>query len=144
MAKTFQYDNKTQITLPNPMSIDKSIIRTSVLPSLINVYEYNKARNIKDILLYEISKTYDINYTEETKVAILMKGNYLINEWQKTTTKCDFYILKGIIENLLDYLGFKNRYSFEKAQVTDLHPGISAKVYIDREEVGILGRVHPS
>ena len=37
------------------MSIDKSIVRTTILPSLINVYEYNKARNIKDILLYEIN-----------------------------------------------------------------------------------------
>ncbi len=144
MAKTFKYEDKQPITLPNPMSLDKSIIRTTILPSLMNVYEYNKARNIKDILLYEISKTYDINYTEESKIAILMKGNYVINDWQKTTIKCDFYVLKGIIENLLNYLGFKNRYNFIKAEVADLHPGISAKILIDREEVGILGRVHPS
>lgn len=144
MASKFNYEKKEQIKLPNPMSIDKSVIRTSILPSLINVYEYNKARNIKDILLYEIAKTYDINYEEDSKIAILMKGNYLVNEWQHTTTKCDFYCLKGIVENLLNYLGFKNRYSFVAATLPEMHPGISAKILLDREEIGVIGRLHPS
>ena len=144
MAKLFNYDNKEQVVLPNPMSQDKSVVRTSIIPSLINIYEYNKARNIKDILLYEISKTYDINYTEETKVAMLIKGSYLSNDWQNVKVSCDFYTLKGIIENLLDYLGFKNRYSFVKTIAPEMHPGMTAKIMLDREEIGIIGRVHPS
>ena len=144
MASKFRYDNKEAIALPNPMSLDKSVIRTSLLPSLINVHDYNKARNVKDILLYEIAKTYDVNYNEDAKVAILMKGSYIVNEWQHTTTKCDFYVLKGIIENLLDYLGFKNRYTFVAEVLPELHPGISAKILLDREEIGVIGRVHPS
>ena len=144
MAKRFNYDNKEQVVLPNPMSTDKSVVRTSILPSLLNTYEYNKARNIKDILLYEISKTYDKEYHEEIKVAMLIKGNYVINDWKHTTTSCDFYTLKGIIENLLDYLGFKNRYSFVKTNAPDMHPGMTAKILLDREEIGIIGRIHPT
>lgn len=144
MAKTFRYEEKEQISLPNPMSIDKSVVRTTLLPSLINVYEYNKARNIKDILIYEIAKTYDINYTEESKIAILIKGNYIYNEWMHNYIKCDFYTLKGIVEKLLDYLGFKNRYSFVSAELPEMHPGMSAKILLDKEEIGIIGRVHPS
>ena len=144
MAAKFNYDNKTQVKLPNPMSTDKSVVRTSVLPSLLNVYDYNKARNIKDVMLYEISKTYDVEYNEDSKIAILMKGNYLINEWQHTVVKCDFYVIKGIVENLLDYLGFKNRYTFEVAEIADLHPGMCAKILLDREPIGIIGRVHPN
>ncbi len=144
MAKTFRYEEKEQIALPNPMSSDKSIIRTSILPSLVNVYEYNKARKVENINIYEIAKTYDSAYNEDIKVALLMKGSYTINNWQHTTTKCDFYIMKGIIENLLDYLGFKNRYTFESSVVPELHPGMSAKILLDREEIGIIGRVHPS
>ena len=144
MAKRFNYDNKEQVVLPNPMSTDKSVVRTSILSSLINTYEYNKARNIKDILLYEISKTYDKEYHEEIKVAMLIKGNYVINDWLHTTTSCDFYTLKGIIENLLDYLGFKNRYSFVKTNAPDMHPGMTAKILLDREEIGIIGRIHPT
>ena len=144
MSKRFNYDNKEQVILPNPMSTDKSVVRTTILPSLINTYEYNKARNIKDILLYEISKTYDKKYNEEIKVAMLIKGNYVINDWSHATTKCDFYTLKGIIENLLDYLGFKNRYTFQKTNTKDMHPGMTAKILIDREEIGIIGRIHPT
>ena len=144
MASKFNYDNKTQVKLPNPMSTDKSVVRTSVLPSLLNVYDYNKARNIKDVMLYEISKTYDVEYNEDSKIAILIKGNYLINEWQHTVVKCDFYVIKGIVENLLDYLGFKNRYTFEVAEIADLHPGMCAKILLDREPIGIIGRVHPN
>ena len=144
MAKLFRYEDKKQVFLPNPLSTDKSVVRTTLLPSLINVYEYNKARKVKDILLYEISKTYDESYNEDVKVAILMKGDYLINSWQRTTTKCDFYILKGIIENLFDYLGFKNRYTFEASILPEIHPGVSAKILLDREEIGIIGKVHPN
>ena len=144
MARKFRYEEKEQIVLPNPMSQDKSIVRTTILPSLINIYEYNKARNIKDILLYEIAKTYDINYNEEMKVAILMKGNYLTNDWLHTTTKVDFYTIKGIITNLLDYLGFKNRYTFVKNVYPEMHPGMTAKILLDNEVIGIIGRIHPT
>lgn len=142
MAKIFKYDNKEQITLPNPMSIDKSVIRTSIIPSLLNIYEYNKARKVKDILLYEISKTYDKNYNEDTKVAILMSGSYITNSW-KGKEQVDFYLIKGILENLLDYLGFKNRYTYNVTNLDEMHPGMSAEILLDREQIGIIGRIHP-
>lgn len=144
MAKMLRYEKKEQIVLPNPMTIDKSVVRTSILPSLLSIYDYNKARNIKDIMLYEIAKTYDKKYNEDVKVAILMKGDYLANEWLGAKVKVDFYLIKGIVENLLNYLGLKNRYSFKKDAIADLHPGISARIYVDREEVGVIGRIHPS
>lgn len=144
MASQFCYDHKEPCVLPNPMSVDKSVIRTSILPSLLNVNDYNKARNVKDIFLYEISKTYDREYNEEAKVAMLIKGNYLMNEWQQVYVKADFYLLKGMVSNLLDYLGFKNRYTFVKEENPDLHPGMSAAILLDRQKIGVIGRVHPS
>lgn len=144
LSNLFDYEAKEKVVLPNPMSIDKSVVRTSILPSLLNVYEYNKARKVENIFLYEISKTYDASYTEDTKIAILMKGDYLSNPWQSNKIKTDFYLAKGIVENILDYLGFKNRYYFEVANIKDMHPGISAKITLDKEEIGIIGRIHPS
>ncbi len=144
MASHFCYDEKESMVLPNPMSVDKSVIRTSILPSLLNVYDYNKARNVKDIFLYEIGKTYDKEYNEEAKVALLIKGNYMVNEWQQVFVKADFYLLKGLVSSLLDYLGFKNRYSFVKEEILDLHPGMSAAILLDRQKIGVIGRVHPS
>lgn len=142
MANMFDYESKERIALPNPMSVDKSVIRTSLLPSLLNVYNYNKARKVEDINIYEIAKTYDKCYNEESKIAFLMKGNYVTNSW-KGSIKVDFYLMKGIVESILDYLGFKNRYSFVKSTVKDLHPGVSADVLLDHKRIGIMGRVHP-
>ncbi len=143
MSKLFRYQDTQNIVLPNPMSVDKSVIRTSILPSLLNVYDYNKSRNVKDINIYEISKVYDVNYKEELKAAVLMKGNYMTNEWHQIV-KVDFYLLKGIVENILNYLGFKNRYSFEIAAINDMHPGICAEIMVDREPIGFMGRIHPT
>jgi len=144
MAKLFNYDNKEQIVLPNPMSTDKSVIRTSLIPSLLNIYDYNKARKVDNINIYEISKTYDSNYEEDTKICILMKGNYIVNNWQNSKIKVDFYLIKGIVENLLDYMGLKNRYDFVVDEISNLHPGVSAKIILDREPIGIIGRIHPT
>ncbi len=144
MANLFNYENKENVILPNPLSTDKSIIRTTLIPSLINIYEYNKARKVNDILIYEISKTYDKNYNEDVKLSILMKGNYITNDWMNNKIKIDFYLIKGIIENILNYIGFKNRYTFEKDLINHLHSGISASILVDRQKVGIIGRVHPS
>lgn len=144
MASTFRYEEKENAVLPNPMSIDKSVVRTTLIPSLINVYNYNKTKKVEDIMLYEISKTYDKAYNEDMKISILMKGNYIINKWQNNKIKTDFYVIKGLIENLLDYAGFKNRYELEVDNIPNMHPGMSARILLDREQIGIIGRVHPS
>lgn len=145
MANMFKYDDMENVILPNPMSIDKSVVRTSIIPSLLNTYDYNKARKVSDILIYEIAKTYNKNYEETQKVAMLIKGNYITNNWNQTIIKADFYVLKGMVENILDYLGLKNRYTFEVANdIKELHPGMSARILLDRKPIGIIGRIHPS
>ena len=142
MADLFKYENKENIILPNPMSVEKSIIRTTLIPSLLNIYDYNIARKVENIFIYEISKTYDINYNEDMKACVLIKGNYIDSTWNKTL-KADFYYLKGILENLLDYLGFKNRYQIKPDKIDGFHPGVSGKIYLDKEEIGIIGRIDP-
>ena len=143
MAELFDYEQKEKVVLPNPMSVDKSVVRTTIIPSLINVYNYNKARKVEDIFLYEISKTYDKNYQEESKIAGLLKGNIVKSSWNGNI-KCDFYVVKGIVEDILNSLGFTNRYTFVPAKLPNLHPGVSASILLDGEMLGIIGRVHPN
>ena len=143
MTELFKYENKENVILPNPMSNDKAVVRTTLIPSLLNIYNYNKMRKVNDILIYEIAKTYDINYNEDSKICGLLKGNYVINNWGNSY-KIDFYVMKGIVENILDYLGLKNRYSFEADIIDGLHPGIGCRILLDRKQIGIMGRVHPT
>ena len=73
-----------------------------------------------------------------------MEGEYIANRWQNNIIKTDFYVIKGIIQNILNYLGFENRYYFYVDNIPNMHPGISAKISLDKEDIGIIGRVHPS
>ena len=144
MASKFKYEDKKQITLPLPMSVDKSVIRTSLISSLLKVYKYNRDHKVNDVNIYEIAKTYDASYNEESKIGMLMSGNYLLNQWLGVNVKVDFYLIKGVVQNILDYLGFKNRYTFEKVEIPDLHPGMCASILLDRKKIGVIGRVHPT
>ncbi len=143
MSSLFKYENKENIVLPNPMSNDKSVLRTTLIPSLINVYNYNKKRKVENINIYEIAKTYDKKYNEESKITCLMEGKYLDNSWKRSEV-VDFYLIKGIVEDLINYMGFSGRYEFVQSEIDGLHPYVGAKILIDNKEVGIIGRVHPS
>ena len=57
----------------------------------------------------------------------------------------DFYIIKGVAEEVLDYLGYGNRYSFvlPKESIKEFHPGQVAEINVNGEVVGVIGRIHP-
>ena len=141
-AKLYNKDHDI-IKVPNPMSSDRSVLRKSITASLLDVIKYNKSRGIKNINIYETSKVFFDDFKEENYLAVALYGNYIENSWSEEKVKNSFYTIKGICENLLDYLGLKNRYSFEKSNEESLHPGISANILLDRKKVGYLGKVHP-
>ena len=129
----------------DPMSEDRNTLRHSLIPSLMMIYDYNKARGNKNICIYEVGKGFGkVNgeYQEENKLAILMTGVYSVG---LDTKKVDFYILKGILEELLEYLGYQNRYSLKIEDIpSELHPGQSASIILNNVKIGIIGKVHPS
>jgi len=139
-------DNFEHIKLLDPMTEERSTLRYSLIPSLLSVYEYNSNRGASNIKLFEIGRSYykiEENYKEDIKLAILLSGtNYL--ELGKTN-KVNFYTLKGVIERVLDYLGYNGRYYLAKEDLPkELHPGQAASIYIDNQKVGIIGKLHPT
>lgn len=144
----FHNEKYEPVILESPMSEDRKVMRTSLIPSLLHVYDYNSARNRKDIHIFETSAIYykeNDEYKENMMLSGLLSGVYEENTWQRKELKVDFYLVKGIVENLLDYLGLHNRYQFSLDNlVKELHPGMSASIIIDRNIIGFIGRVHPS
>ncbi len=141
----YTIDEFEEINLLDPMSDDHKTLRYSLLPSMMMTYDYNKKRNNKDLCLFEIGKNFkkvEGKYLESKSLAILMTGNYTegLNK-----EKITFYHLKGIMEELLDYLGFNNRYSLEVNNIPcELHPGASASIILNGKRIGIIGKVHPN
>lgn len=138
-------DEFTHINLDYPMSEDRKTLRYSLLYSLEQIYEYNKARNFKDTCIFEVGKGFykeKDEYKEDLKLACLMTGKYYLDI---NDTEVDFYIVKGIVEELLDYLGYAGRYTIEFGNVSsELHPGVSASIILQGKEIGVIGRLHPS
>ena len=147
-AKYFTKDDTELVSLLDPMSEDRNTLRHSILPSLLKIYEYNKARSNKDVSVFEIGKAFykqAEEYGEHNKLAVLMTGDFYLGVDNKK--QVDFYIIKGISEELLDYLGYAGRYSFiikENQMPAEVHPGQSALISVNNDIVGLIGRVHPS
>lgn len=145
--KKYTNDNYDMIRLIQPLSDDKSTLRYSLIPSMLKVIDYNLSRNIDDLMLYEIGKSYfiDSEYKEEHKLCIGITGNYISNEFEKLNIQSNFYLLKGMLENLLDYLGFNNRYTFETKNIpNEFHPGKTAEILIDNILIGYIGQINPT
>ena len=149
MINMFTKDKFEYIEIKNPMSEDKKILRYSLLPSLLKVVEYNLARQLKDIYIFEIGAIYykdNDQYIEEEKITGMMVGNYLTNLWQNKKIEVDFYVVKGILETLFNYLGLTKYIKFNKVinPPREFHPGQVAEILLDDEFIGYIGRIHTS
>lgn len=146
-SEMFLFRNFDKIEILSPLSEDRKILRRSLIPSLIEVYNYNKARNVDYVNIFEASVVnykIDDEYIEENMISGLISSNLIESSWN-VNKKIDFYTLKGIVTNLLDYIGLSGRYTFDTENlVKELHPYQSAYIKLDNEVVGYLGKVHPS
>ena len=146
VGRIYGIDNFDMVKILDPMTLDRCTLRYSLIPSLLSVYDYNIKRGITDINLFEIGKGfYNKNniYGEEERLSILMSGNYY--HTLGNIRKVDFYVIKGIVERLLNYLGYNGRYYFKVMDLpSELHPGVSASIYIDNKKIGIIGKIHPN
>lgn len=145
-AEMFTNKENESIKILSPLTEEKSTLRQSVITSLYKIYNYNRARNVENIDLFEIGKSFykkDENFFETNKIATLMYGEYITGLESK---KVDFYVIKGVAEELLDFLGYEGRYSFvvdKNKMPSDLHPGKAACISVNNDIVGIIGRINP-
>lgn len=145
-VKKFTTDEFEPLKLLDPITEERNTLRYSMIPSLYKIYEYNKARENKDVCIFEIGKGFwkkQDSYGEDQKICVLMTGKYYnkigFNEL------INFYDIKGVAEELLDFLGYSGRYSFvvPKQMPPEFHPGQTAEISVNNDIVGIVGRVHP-
>lgn len=141
----FTCDDFIEVTLNDPMSEDRNTLRYSLLYSLFDIYNYNKFRNNNNISIFEMGKGFykcGDEYHEELKLALLMCGDYSLSV---NNEKVDFYTVKGILEELLYFLGYEGRYSLNINDniPKELHPGVSCVINVSGKDIGIMGKLHP-
>ena len=130
----------------NPVSVEQSILRQSLMPGLLQVAKHNIDRESRDIAGFEVGRIHfkdGEKFKEQTVVAIILSGLNKPYHFDPKTSCYDFLDLKGILENFLKGLGIDN-YQFKRSDVSTLHPGKQASIFVGGLELGTFGAVHPS
>ncbi|MBT2569230.1 phenylalanine--tRNA ligase subunit beta [Planococcus sp. ISL-110] len=145
-AKQFALEETETTRLLMPMSEERSILRQSLLPHLLESVTYNTARRMDSVALYETGSVFlkgdDELLNEQEHLAVAITGLWLDNSWQGEKKPVDFFVMKGIVESLGTKLGVQ--LAFERGQMDDLHPGRTAFIMHDGQRIGVMGQLHPS
>jgi phenylalanyl-tRNA synthetase beta chain len=147
------------VRLRNPMSEDQSVLRTTLLGSLLDNARRNHARGMPDIRLFEAGTIYldqprsgpktaveersEPLPEERRHLAALLTGALRPASWREPDPPvADFFAVKGVLAALLDAI--RVPWSVEPAREPFLHPGRSARVFAGGDPAGWLGELHPS
>jgi len=143
----YNYNFGEIVKLNRPMLKERTYVRQSLLSSLVDVAKYNISKKNTNIMLYEIANVYDGSepYNEDTKLALVLSGNYITNTWNRNKYEIDFYFAKGVIENLLEFIGLNNRYSLKLSDKLpkEIHPKINSEIIVGGKSIGYFGKLHP-
>jgi len=130
-----KYRNTVKII--NPLGEETSVMRTIMLGSMLETLARNYNHRNPNALLFETGRSY--RKTEEgelpNEIPMLSVGMY--------GEHVDFYVLKGVFENLFDELGLKASYALS-SDTFSFHPGQTAEIKVGNQFIGIIGQVHPA
>ncbi len=140
-VNNFTNDKFEPVKLLDPMSEDRNSLRYTLITSLYKIYEYNISHDNKDISIFEIGKGFfkkNDEYGEELKLCALLTGEFYTGIGE--TRNVDFFITKGIVEEVLNSLGYENRYHLEvtKDMPKEFHPCQTADIIVDGKTIGII------
>lgn len=122
--------------ISNPLSLDYSIMRTTLAGSLLEVVANNLSHKNNEFALFELACTYDKPADENT-----LPQEHNILAFVDVRSKSDFYSTKSVVEMLGQNLGLA--LSYRPANVSFLHPNISADIVWANKVIGHIGKVHP-
>ncbi|MGE7921717.1 phenylalanine--tRNA ligase subunit beta [Viridibacillus arvi] len=149
LSQKFALETAPVTKLLMPMSEERSTLRQSLIPHLVEAASYNVARQADVVALYEVDSVF-LGLTEENlpheeeHVAAVITGKWLDHAWQGEHKQVDFFVLKGIVEGLFDRLGLTDAVTFERATVDGLHPGRTANVLLNGSRIGLIAQLHPT
>jgi phenylalanyl-tRNA synthetase beta chain len=140
-------DRQNMVKIRNPLTEDQSVMRTTLVSSLLETMKNNAHNGCLDLKMFEIGRVFFHRKEgelpiEKSRMGCLITGMFYDDLWS-SKINADFYDLKGCIENIFDGLkiaGLEFRSDYGEAF---LHPGKSCGIYVKDRFIGFLGEVHP-
>jgi phenylalanyl-tRNA synthetase beta chain len=136
------------VRLENPMSDAQSIMRPTLLGSLLDAAQHNVARNGPDVAIFESGAVYRAAAAGDRRAAdehhalgALLSGSLTARSWQGAAAQADFFSAKALLAALLDQLHVS--WSVAPRTWPFLHPGRSAVVLAGEQTLGFVGELHP-
>jgi len=158
-------DDSRLVKILNPLGVEFSIMRPSMLSGLLKTMQYNMNQKMNDVRFFEVGNVYRLDALDgreekHTPLVTNENGSYRITErqmaaglvsgmrengyWNAGNARLDFYYLKGVLENLLE--AFKIEAEFRPlSDIKNMHPRKTAGIYLKSGEfMGYCGALHPS
>ncbi|SDZ18278.1 phenylalanine--tRNA ligase subunit beta [Thermoactinomyces sp. DSM 45892] len=139
------------VRLAMPMSSEHAVLRTTLLPELVQTAAYNVKHGNEDLAIFEMGRVY---VTQEKKLtelpeermelAFLLTGDLRSARWNRQAMHGgDFYVAKGIVQAIIERIGVSNVEIQAASHHEGFHPGRTAELVYNGEVMGVLGQMHP-
>lgn len=139
------------VAIVNPLTEDQSVMRTTLIPGLVGSMSYNLSVQNRNLKLFEIGNVFfntgekDALPNEVEILAGLWTGTRSNPAWYTKASDCDFYDIKGVVEELFRSLGIANVDFTQMLPDSCFYtrPGYSAQILSDKTPIGVVGELHP-
>ncbi|MBM7854783.1 phenylalanyl-tRNA synthetase beta chain [Desulfohalotomaculum tongense] len=135
------------LVLQNPLSEEQSVMRTVLVPNLLEVLKRNHNRQIQNGAIFEIGRVFypreGQNLPEERLVLAMVFSGYTEKSWNSEAEPMDFFFAKGVVEKLFAGIGLVEA-RFVRHTDPSFHPGRTAAIEVKGKTIGVLGELHPN
>ena len=138
----YQDSSQEKVKLVNPLRDDRVCLRQSLINGLVDNVKYHLSRQHDNLKFFEVGSVYYRDY-EPTQLAAIINGKFIDGAFTQNDLTTDFYLIKGILENIFKLYEI-NVIFIKVTIVKGFHPGIAAKILLNDEKIGFIGKIHPA
>jgi len=139
---------RNAVTVKNPLSEEQRVLRTTLLPGLLDIMARNTSRKNKDLAFFEVGRSFKPVAGEQLPRETLTLAVGVMGEttggWATKPQDMDFYYLKGIVETLFATLNIEDYSLVPETDFSSFHPGRTARIELAGWNVGVIGEMHPT
>ncbi|MBW2186561.1 MAG: phenylalanine--tRNA ligase subunit beta, partial [Deltaproteobacteria bacterium] len=139
---------RNTIKVLNPLTEEQSIMRTSLVPAMLETVARNLSYRSNDLSLFELRPVFavqdeEVQPIESLRLCAAITGKREIEGWSQSDSDVDYYDLKGTVESVCQQLNISALRAELDGQQPYLHPGKSCRLYHDKILLGVMGEIHP-